>query len=99
MAADPAESGSRRRRSGQLILVRPQDLSRPVAGWRELTGCHPRRPGLHTLALARQDQALEVEGRPAPPPRQERLEQALKLVHPASSREVAAATLAILARR
>ena len=49
---------------------------------------HPCRHGLHALALAGQDQALEVDRRPAPlrlapQPLQERLEPALQLILPA----------------
>src|SRR3954451_19545597 len=64
MAWSPARCAS----TGLVRVGQPGDYATPNSN-QPRDG--PRRPGLHTLALARQDQALEVEGRPAPPPCQE----------------------------
>src|SRR3954452_4139126 len=78
----------------QLVL---QGLRRPGRGGDEVVQLlevarrHARGHRLAALPFARQQQALEVEGRPAPlllapEPRQERLEPTFQLVLPASRR-------------
>jgi hypothetical protein len=78
----------------QLLLQRSRRPGRGGDEMMQLLGVSRRYPGRHgldALALARQDQALEVEWCPvslrlAPQPRQERLEPALEFTLPAVRR-------------